>query len=177
MEKQHCTAWHVSFLSLCNHKKNAKPKSLSCRWYFKRSPGLKGERKISSFSFICFVLLFFFKAGNTLRGLYNQRFQGRRCAFSCRKSEDTKGDGFATSAVGRSCVLCYLGIVFDQVRNTQRRRASVDFEAGMCWHFLDRLTSFSKFIVSLEAALPLDHEFLRGSWTYLHNPRASSVVF
>lgn len=43
----------------------------------------------------------------------SERFQGRRCAFFCRKSEDTKGDAFATSAVGRSCVLCYFGIVFD----------------------------------------------------------------
>lgn len=67
----------------------------------------------------------------------SERFWGRRCAFFCRKSEDIKGDAFATSAVGRSCVLCYLGIVFDWVRNAQRKRASEDFEAGACWDFLD----------------------------------------
>lgn len=53
--------------------KNIKRKSLSCQWYFKRIPGLKGERKICHFSFICFVLLgFFFKAIRTLWRLYNQ---------------------------------------------------------------------------------------------------------
>lgn len=56
MEKQHCTAFSITLQS----QKNAKPKSLSCQWCFKRIPGLKGERKISCSSFICFVLLGFF---------------------------------------------------------------------------------------------------------------------
>lgn len=201
MEKQHCNPGIFLF---CHSAitKNAKHRSLSCQWHFKRIPGLKGERKTSCFLSICFVLLFSFEARNALWRLYNQgralgasavlgppcqnhwgphlctgmakgswgwraeqgcresssaipvscclarrelraacllhdseRFQGRKCAFSCRKSEETKGDAFAASAVGRSCVLCYLGIVFDWVRNAQRKRASVDFEVGACWDF------------------------------------------
>lgn len=42
------------------------------------------------------------------------------------------GDAFLTSVIGRSCVLCYLGIVFDGLSHAQRKRASVVFEVGAC---------------------------------------------
>lgn len=61
--------------------------------------------------------------------------EGKRCAFFSRKSEDIKGRclwAFATLVIGRSCGLCYLGIVFGRVSHAQRKRASVDSEAGTC---------------------------------------------
>lgn len=239
MEKQHCTAWYVSFLSLCNHRK-CKAQIFFMSMIFQedsRSKRRKKNKLYLIYLFWCFLLKLEIHcedvwlrkglgtsavlsppcqnhwnphlhtgmakdswgwraeqgcresssampvscclARRELRAACplhdSERFQGIKSASSCRKSEDTKGDAFATSTLGRSCVLCYSGIVFDWVRNAQRKRASVVFEHAEI--SLERLTNFSKVIVSLEAALLLDHEFLCGSWTYLHNPHASSVVF
>lgn len=66
MEKQLCRAWHVAFVSICvclhsvTTEKNAKPKSLSPQWYFKRIPDLQWERKISCFWLVCLLWFVFF---------------------------------------------------------------------------------------------------------------------
>lgn len=52
--------------------------------------------------------------------------------FLAGNQKTQRGDAFATLAVERSCVLCCLGIVFDQVRNAQRKRVGVGFEVGAC---------------------------------------------